>query len=180
MFVTSQGQVQPSSTRRKYIPVGSLWPSMASDGRRKLYLPLALMVGLLFCFVKPVFAESKDFGVYTVHYIAVNSTFLTPEIAAQYHITRSKRAAFINIAVLRNNANGSTTAVTAKISGKKSNLMQQSSPIPFVEIKEGDAIYYLGQFDFSNAEMLRFAVDVQPEGKGENHTIEWSTQLYAD
>ena len=103
-------------------------------------------------------AESQTFGEYTVHYIAVNSTFLTPGIAAQYHIVRSKRQAFLNIAVLRNNPGGSTTAVTAKLSGGRSNLMQQSSSIPFVEIREGDSIYYIGQFDFSNAELLRFKV----------------------
>jgi hypothetical protein len=125
-------------------------------------------------------AESKTFGSYTVHYIAVNSTFLTPEIAGQYHIVRGKRHAFLNITVLRNNPGGSTTPVSAQLSGGKSNLMQQSSTIPFNEIREGDAIYYIGEFDFSNAETLRFKIDVQPEGKGASNTIEWTTQLYAD
>ncbi len=125
-------------------------------------------------------AESQKFGEYTVHYIAVNSTFLTPEIAGQYHIVRSKRAAFVNIAVLHNNPDGSTTPVTAKLSGGRTNLMQQTGPIPFVEIREDKSIYYIGQFDFSNAEILRFKIDVQPEGKGETRVIEWTTQLYSD
>jgi len=125
-------------------------------------------------------AESQTFGGYTVHYIAVNSTFLTPAIAAQYKIVRSKRHAFLNIAVLRNNAGSATTAVTAKLNGGLSNLMQQSSKIAFNEIHEGDAIYYIGEFDSSNAETLRFKIDVQPEGKGDSHTIEWTTQLYSD
>ncbi|MEI7950265.1 MAG: DUF4426 domain-containing protein [Gammaproteobacteria bacterium] len=125
-------------------------------------------------------AESKTFGGYTVHYIAVNSTFLTPEIAAQYHIVRSKRHAFLNIAVLRNNPGGSTTPVTARLSGGLSNLMQQSSTLAFHEIHEGDAIYYIGEFDFSNAETMRFKLDVQPEGRGDTHALEWTTQLYAD
>lgn len=127
-----------------------------------------------------VSAESKDFGDYTVHYIAVNSTFISPEIAAQYGIVRSARRAFLNIAVLRNNADGSTTPVTAVISGGKRNLMQQASAIPFEEIREGTAIYYIGQFDFSNAETLRFGIDVQPGGSGPVRQIEWTTQLYAD
>ncbi|MES2605319.1 MAG: DUF4426 domain-containing protein [Pseudomonadota bacterium] len=125
-------------------------------------------------------AESATFGEYTVHYIAVNTTFLTPEIAAQYRITRSNRRAFLNIAVLHNNADGSTTPVTAILKGGKRNLMQQSADIPFTEIREGDAIYYIGQFDFSNAENLRLTVEVQPEGKGDTHPIEWTTQLYSD
>lgn len=125
-------------------------------------------------------AETQTFGDYTVHYIAVNSTFITPEIARQYDIERNRRGAFLNIAVLKNNADGSTTPVTALVSGGKQNLMQQSGAIEFKEVREGTAIYYLGQFEFSNAELLRFSVDVQPEQRGPAYNIEWTTTLYAD
>jgi hypothetical protein len=125
-------------------------------------------------------AESLTFGQYTVHYIAVNSTFLTPEIAAQYNIVRSSRRAFLNIAVLRNNDDGSTTPVAAVVEGGKRNLMQQAGSIEFAEVREGEAIYYIGQFDFSNAEIVRFAVNVTPAGETAAQAIEWSTQLYAD
>lgn len=125
-------------------------------------------------------AESQTFGDYTVHYIAVNSTFISPEIAAQYNIERNRRGAFLNIAVLKNNADGSTTPVTATVSGGKQNLLQQSGDIDFQEVREGEAIYYLGQFEFSNAELLRFTVEVQPEQQGPAHRIEWTTTLYAD
>jgi hypothetical protein len=124
-------------------------------------------------------AESSDFGKYTVHYQAVNSTFLTPKIAAQYGIERNERRAFLNIAVLHNNDDGSTTPVTAVLAGGKQNLLQQGSDIDFREIREGEAIYYIGEFDFSNAEILRFEVKVQPEGTGPSHTLQWSTRLYA-
>lgn len=128
-------------------------------------------------------AEEQTFGDsfrnYTVHYIAVNSTFLTPEIAEQYGIERAELRAFLNISVLRNEVNGSTTPVTAVLKGGKRNLMQQSADIAFTEIREGAAIYYIGQFEFSNAELLRFSIEVQPEGLGAVHEIEWETQLYA-
>lgn len=124
-------------------------------------------------------AESRTIGDYTVHYQAVNSTFLTPQIAEQYKITRSDRRAFINIAVLRNNPDGTTTPVAAKVAGGKRNLMQQTSDIAFQEIREGESIYYIGQFEFSNAETLRFVVDIQPEAAGTTHQIEWTTQLYS-
>jgi hypothetical protein len=127
-----------------------------------------------------VFAESQTFGDYTVHYIAVNSTFISPEIAQQYDIERNRRGAFLNIAVLKNNADGTTTPVTAAVSGGKQNLLQQSGAIDFQEVREGAAIYYLGQFEFSNAELLRFRVSVQPEQQGPVHQIEWTSTLYAD
>jgi hypothetical protein len=142
---------------------------------RKLVLCCTLLIGAV-----TTLAEEQDFGAYTVHYIAVNSTFLQPEIAQQYGIVRSARRAFLNVAVLRNDADGSTTPVTATLSGGKRNLLQQTGEITFREIREGDAIYYIGQFEFSNAEILRLTVSVQPEHQGPEHTIEWSTQLYSD
>jgi hypothetical protein len=131
-------------------------------------------------FISFAHAETQDFGNYTVHYIAVNTTFLAPDIAEQYNIVRSNRRAFLNIAVIRNNPDGSTTPVPAAVTGTKSNLLQQSNAINFDEIHEGEAVYYIGQFDFSNAEVMRFSVEVQPEMQGQTHAIEWNTQLYSD
>ena len=153
---------------------------MSSDGRQWCWLVLALMFIVLSLLSSQTFAESKTFGNYTVHYIAVNSTFLTPEIAQQYKIVRSARRAFLNIAVLRNNADGSTTPVAAKVEGGKRNLMQQTGNIDFAEIREGESIYYIGQFDFSNAEIVRFNVQVTPAGETAAQAIEWTTQLYSD
>ena len=50
----------------------------------------------------------KKIGNLDVHYIALNSTFLTPEIASNYGITRSKVNALINISVLDNSQAGQT------------------------------------------------------------------------
>ena len=153
---------------------------MPPDGRRQHWLTSVLMLCVLSVFSSLAFAESKTFGNYTVHYIAVNSTFLTPEIAQQYKIVRSARRAFLNIAVLRNNADGSTTPVAAKVEGGKRNLMQQTGNIDFAEIREGESIYYIGQFDFSNAEIVRFNVQVTPAGETAAQAVEWTTQLYSD
>lgn len=92
---------------------------------------------------------------------------------------RASRSAFLNISVLRNEPDGRTTPVTATLSGGRTNLMQQSSEIAFKEVREGSAIYYIGQFEFSNAELLRFRVEVLPEGSAPACRLEWTTTLYA-
>ena len=156
-------------------------PKLASLKAGAARLALLCQLGVVALLQAPtVQAESQIFGDYTVHYIAVNSTFIAPEIAAQYHIERNRRGAFLNIAVLKNNADGSTTPVTAVVTGGKQNLLQQSGDIEFQEVREGAAIYYSGQFEFSNAELLRFVVEVQPGQQGAAHRIEWTTTLYAD
>jgi hypothetical protein len=124
-------------------------------------------------------AEEISFGNYTIHYIAVNSSFLQPDIAAQYNIVRGQRSAFLNIAVIRADGTGIGTPVTAVVSGDKRNMLQQQEAIKFSEVREGAAVYYIGQFDFSDGEILRFQIDVQPEGQGPAHTLDWRAQLYA-
>lgn len=124
--------------------------------------------------------QSQEIGNYTVHYIAVNSTFISSDIARDYNIVRGNRRAFINISVLKNSQDGSnsTTPVVANVSGGKKNLFGQASNIEFIKVTEGDAIYYLGQFEFSNAEDTRFEIEVQPEENGRSYTIEWTSKLY--
>lgn len=124
-------------------------------------------------------AETTECGDHTVHHIAVNSTFIQPDIARQYGIVRASRNAFLNISVLHRDADGDTTPVTATLSGSRSNLMQQSNLIDFREVREGEAIYYIGEFQFSNAELLRFRVELQPVGAERSCLLEWTTTLYA-
>lgn len=125
-------------------------------------------------------ADEETFGDYTVYYQAVNSTFLNAKVAEQYGIVRSARRAFLNISVIKQEDDGSSTAVPAQVSGGRKNLLQQTRDIDFREIREENAIYYIGEFDFSNAEIVRFSVMVQPEGSNETHEINWETRLYSD
>jgi hypothetical protein len=121
---------------------------------------------------------SDETGEYTVYYQAVNSTFITPDIAEQYGIVRSDRRAFLNISVVKNEVDGTTPAVPATISGGKRNLLGQTGNIEFREIREAAAIYYIGEFDFSNTERVRFSVDVQPENSETSHEIRWEARMY--
>lgn len=147
---------------------------------------LSLSTGLLLvalAFVTLTFAplakaeETMLGGEYTLHYIAVNSSFISPEIAASYGIVRSPRNAFLNISVIKNTG-AAGTPVTARVTGEKGNLLGQNSTIEFIEIREGDAVYYLGQFEFSNAENLRFNLEIQPENSGPVYPVSYTTQMY--
>ena len=65
----------------------------------KFVLITLLTIPLMFS----VHAENmKKMGDINVHYIALGSTFLTPEIAKAYGIERSRYKGLVNIAVLDN------------------------------------------------------------------------------
>lgn len=109
----------------------------------------------------PAWAERKhSVGEYDVHYIAFNSGFLQPDIAAAAGLVRSKTQGVVNISVLK-----AGKPVAAEVSGVVKNLLGQDYPLTFKQLKEGDeAIYYLAQFPFDSRETLRFSLNVQPTG----------------
>ena len=124
--------------------------------------------------------EPARFGDYEVYYTAFPSTFITPEIASTYKLERGPRNGLVNIAV-RNVKNSETgKAVTTTLKGKTVNLLGQESTLKFKKIQEGDAIYYLASFRFSHEEMLRFNINVQPEGSRQSHTLTFRQQFYED
>lgn len=112
-----------------------------------------------------------------VHYIALGSTFLTPEIAKAYGIERSRYKGLVNISVLDNTQAGHP-AKTVIIKGKARNDVGQIKSLAFTEVKEGDAVYYLAQVSYSNEETIYF--DINITDKGQQHHLKFSQKFYVD
>ncbi|MGI9276058.1 MAG: DUF4426 domain-containing protein [Endozoicomonas sp.] len=124
--------------------------------------------------------EPKRFGDYEVHFSAFNSTFVSPEIAGVYKLQRGPRNGIVNIAVRNVKGSEIGKATTATVEGESVNLLSQSSKLKFREVREGDAIYYLAGFRFSNEEMLKFTIRLKPNGEGRTESFEFRRQFYED
>lgn len=135
---------------------------------------IALLL-LTFCLALPALAEQKQsFGDLDVHYSAFNSGFLQPQVAAATGLVRSKTQGVVNVAVLKGGK-----ASTAQVSGEVKNLLGQSTPLTFKQVKEGTAIYYLAQFPFEQQETLRFSLSVKgPDA--EAHSIDFTQEFFPD
>lgn len=102
---------------------------------------------------------------YQVHYNAFPSSFLSPEVAGNYNIGRSKNRGLINISIRKTQENDTTIAVKAKIIVSATNLYGQNKEVSLQEINEaGEAIYYIGSYSISKGEVINFSLDVIPEG----------------
>lgn len=112
-----------------------------------------------------------------IHYIALGSTFLTPEIARAYDIERSRYNGLVNISVLDNSQPG-TPAQSVTLTGKARNNVGQLKSLEFTEVKEGDAIYYLAQVNYANEETIHF--DINIVSKGKQHQLKFSQTFYVD
>lgn len=134
---------------------------------------LTLLLGLLIA-TTAVAERKQSYGDYDIHYIAFNSGFLQPDVAAAAGLIRSKRMGVVNIAVLKD-----AEPVDALVSGTVKNLLGQDQPLSFKRHKEGDATYYLAQFPFDSREVLRFDLNVQPMG-GEPVSLTFNQEFFPD
>ena len=116
-----------------------------------------------------IIENHQNFGDYRVSYSVFNSDFISPEIAQRYNLVRARDRAFVNISVSKV---GDTKGASAGISGNVTNLIQQSRPLEFKEIRDQDAVYYLATFRFEHEESLTFNIDlVMPDGSTQELTF---------
>ena len=112
---------------------------------------------------QPAEDSFRDFGSYEVHYNAVRTDSLTPEIARNYGIERSTNRVMLNVTVLRKDA-AARKPVPAEVKVDARNLNEQLKDLELRRISEGEAIYYIGEVSISGTEILVFDITVTPEG----------------
>jgi hypothetical protein len=115
---------------------------------------------------------------YVIHHNAFTTDALSADIANAYNIRRSSNRAMLNVSIIRE-ANGKPgTAVPATVTAVARNLMGQKREVPMREVREGEAIYYIGDFLVGHRETLDFAIDVTPAGDSRTHSARLSQEFY--
>ncbi len=114
----------------------------------------------------PAHAEQRQrFGDYEVHYNAMPTDELLPEVARQNGIERSRKRGLLTLTVLRRERDGRAVPVKARLKAQVQLLTGQSSDIALRETVGGQAVYYLGEFRVMPPQTLRFAIEGRaPDG----------------
>lgn len=126
---------------------------------------------------EPADVTSMDIGDHIVHFSAQSTDLLPPDIARVYNIVRSKNRAMLNVSVIEE---ATDTPVTAVVSVKTQNLTGQLKNVTMREIREQEAIYYIGETPVANRETLIFDISVMPEGKTAASDVRFKRQFYTD
>ena len=137
-------------------------------------LMLTLLTGMV-ASTNALAEQKKTLGKWDVHYMAVSTTFLTPEVAKAYGVTRSKNSILVNISVLDRM---SKKAQSVSITGNARNLLGRTSELSFTEVKEGEAIYYLATMPFDDEEHYRF--DIRIQGSNSSQSLKFEQKLYKE
>jgi hypothetical protein len=123
-------------------------------------------------------AQQLVSGDLILHYSALPTLQLQPEVARQYGLTRSAGRALLNVAVRRTQADGSDIAVAATVSASATNLAGQRQDLRMREVREGDAIYYLAEARISDGETLRFELSATVDGAPRPLAVRFQQDFY--
>jgi hypothetical protein len=122
----------------------------------------------------------KDFGEYVLYFNALNTDQLSPEIAREYGIVRSKSRALLNVSIHRKLADGRTEAVTGAVSASAINLNGQLMTMTLREIREDTAIYYIGELAITDGEVLIYTIDATPSNDPSRFTVRFKKQFFVE
>jgi hypothetical protein len=119
----------------------------------------ALLLGLLSLLTSAQLSaeQMKQLGNWDVHYMALPATFLTPEVAVEYGIQRSKFNGVINISVLDTKTQ---QAQQVAISGIAKDLFGRQRQLEFNQVTEDDAVYYLATVPYQSEQLYNFTINV--------------------
>jgi hypothetical protein len=135
---------------------------------------------VLLCCAGLAQADSKNFGEYTVSWSVLPSTFLTPEIAKENNLQRSKGIGIVNVAIMQTSANGTLSPVAGQVEGRVTNDIQQVRFLAFRRIQEGSAVYFIAEYQYGTAELLTFNVTARPTGHDQELPVRFSQALFND
>jgi len=126
-----------------------------------------------------VWAENSTRGNgYVVHHNAFGADFLSPEIAARYGIQRSRNQGLLNVSIIKETPGATGQPVTALVRVQANNLAGLVKTIELREIREQDAIYYIGEFPVIDGEIVNFNLEVTPAGESQSIRAKFSQDFY--
>lgn len=145
--------------------------------------PLRFSLLLAFILLLPFSAvaeNSTTAGGFTVHYNALTTADLTPAVAKAYGIQRSKNRGMLNVSMIKEKEGTTGTSVPGRVKVKTKVLTGQGTDLSMREIKDQDAVYYIGEFPTQNLEKVNFVIEVTPAGTRESIIVKMEHQFFTD
>ena len=118
--------------------------------------------------------ETRD---YQIHYNAFNTMMVIPEVAQALGFTRARNRALLNVSILQAHTK---QPMMAMVKGQRKNLLGQVYALEFQQVVEQGAIYYIAELRFSEAEMWKFDIQIQPDPHAPAIPLKFSQTFYIE
>jgi hypothetical protein len=129
---------------------------------------------------RPAEETQKDFGNFEIHYNAVRTDELTPDVARAYGIERSGNRVLLNVSMLAKGTDGRTTPVDGAVAATAYNLNGQLKDLEMRRVQEGDSVYFIGEVGISGNEILVFDIDAKPRDGSGTYAVKFKREFFAD
>ena len=141
-----------------------------------------LVLGMLVVSTNSPAQQSLDLGEYVVHYNALSSYLLPPQMTQVYGIQRSPNRAILIITALKKEENDELgMPVHADVTASAVNLSGQRRDIKMREISDlSGAVYYIGVLTVYNLESFKFTVNLKIEGLDKLAVVEFNQQFFTE
>lgn len=111
-------------------------------------------------------------GDYEVHYTAFPSAFLTPEVAREYGVLRSRARGVLVVAVRRDGS-----PVNARVEARVGPGGGRLQPLELRHVKTDGTASYIGSFAIADGESRQFQLTVTP-GDAAPFAVSFSQQFF--
>jgi hypothetical protein len=129
---------------------------------------------------RPSESTQTDFGDLELHYNAVRTDQITPEVARAYGIERSPNRVLLNVAMLQKTPGNPAVPVDGTVTVDTHNLNGQLKSVTMRRVQEGPAIYFIGEVGISGDEILVFDIDVEPTTGGGRRSVQFKREFFGD
>lgn len=151
------------------------------NAKRRTFSQIALSALLWIAFAVQVQAAGNtDFGDYQVHWSVLPSTFIAPEVARANDLQRSKGIGIVNISIMKENDDGTLSPVSGQVEGKVTNDIQQVRFLAFRRVQEGDAVYFIAEYQYRSGELMTFNITARPTGQPQDLPVRFAHTLFSD
>lgn len=139
-----------------------------------------MLIGLTLLVPLTATAEnSTRVGGYTVHHSAFTTDTLSPQIAKNYGIQRSKSRGMLNVSVIKDAPGTTGQSTQAEIEVMASDVLTgHARHVDMREIKEENVYYYIGDFPVADRETLNFTIEVKPQDAAKTYTATLRQQFF--
>jgi hypothetical protein len=121
-----------------------------------------------------------DRGEYRIHYNALNTTALTPEVARRFGITRTRNEALLVLSPQQRDEQGRYRPVPAQGEGRARSLLGHVVPLKLRPVRDGDSHYLVASFQILDGEFLKLELNVLPSGAGTPIPLAFQQQFYRE
>jgi len=140
---------------------------------------LLAALSLLLCASAAYAEQYVDSGPYRVHYATINTTELTPEVARQFGVTRTRNQVLL-VLNAQQSISGRYLPLPATATGTATTLLGHRQTLSLRPVREGDVHYVIATFQTLDGEFMTIDVQLLPAGADAPIEVRFRQQFYRD